>query len=247
MTLHLSGNYGESTWNLLAHRSWIWIDVAFLATLIFFHTLAQFSDDTQASDDDRHTASTRLGSASTAGITVVGILAPLTVLAIQLSAGSPRLKLPDSAIIDFLAANIWLATSLTLGLWVLYLTAFKATSGNVLNKRSVTCPFGYQLFFLAVGVERFLWGILNASINGRGGEVDIAAPGWNVRSAALDGGYRVMNGTSMATAHVAGVLALLAQANPNASAADLIARLKSGAFPLIQPVGDVGAGLLQAP
>lgn len=87
----------------------------------------------------------------------------------------------------------------------------------------------------------------NAGTNGQGGEINIAAPGWQVYSAAPGGGYKHESGTSMATPHVAGVLALLAQANPNASAADLMAGLKSGAFPLTQPLRDVGAGLLQAP
>jgi subtilisin family serine protease len=87
----------------------------------------------------------------------------------------------------------------------------------------------------------------NGGINGQGGEVNIAAPGWQVRSAAPGGRDRPESGTSMATPHVAGVLALLAQANPNASAADLMASLLSGAFPLTQPARDVGAGLLQAP
>ncbi|MGW1373720.1 S8 family peptidase [Streptomyces sp. NPDC002446] len=84
-------------------------------------------------------------------------------------------------------------------------------------------------------------------INGQGGEVNIAAPGKSVHSAAPGGGYAIKSGTSMATPHVAGVLALLAQANPTASAADLKASLLSGAFPLTQPARDVGAGLLQAP
>ncbi|MFF3691686.1 S8 family serine peptidase [Streptomyces sp. NPDC002187] len=87
----------------------------------------------------------------------------------------------------------------------------------------------------------------NGGINGQGGEVNIAAPGRDVRSAAPGGGYQNLSGTSMATPHVAGVLALLAQANPNASAADLKASLLSGAFPLTQPLRDVGSGLLQAP
>ncbi|GAA2841094.1 S8 family serine peptidase [Kitasatospora sp. CM 4170] len=87
----------------------------------------------------------------------------------------------------------------------------------------------------------------NGGINDQGGEVNIAAPGRDVHSAAPDGGYQTMNGTSMATPHVAGVLALLAEAHPDASAADLVAGLKAGAFPLTQPTRDIGAGLLRAP
>jgi subtilisin family serine protease len=87
----------------------------------------------------------------------------------------------------------------------------------------------------------------NGGINGQGGEVNIAAPGWQVLSAAPGGGSQHMSGTSMATPHAAGVLALLAQANPEASAMDLWKALQAGAYPLMQPVRDVGAGLLQAP
>ncbi|MGW3118443.1 S8 family peptidase [Streptomyces sp. NPDC001107] len=87
----------------------------------------------------------------------------------------------------------------------------------------------------------------NAAINGQGGEVDIAAPGWQVISAKPGGGQQEMSGTSMATPHVAGVLALLAQANPNASAKELWDALRAGAYPLMQSSKDVGAGLLQAP
>ncbi|MFJ7073124.1 S8 family peptidase [Streptomyces sp. NPDC098781] len=87
----------------------------------------------------------------------------------------------------------------------------------------------------------------NGGINGQGGEVNIAAPGRDVHSAAPGGGYQILSGTSMATPHVAGVLALLVEASPHASAADLMSTMKSGAFPLTQPLRDVGAGLLQAP
>ncbi|MGP3998744.1 S8 family serine peptidase [Streptomyces sp. 8N706] len=85
------------------------------------------------------------------------------------------------------------------------------------------------------------------AINGAGGEVNIAAPGVEVFSAAPDGVYTSMDGTSMATPHAAGVLALLAEAHPDASAADLSARMLSMAHPLPQPAADVGSGLLQAP
>ncbi|BBC35646.1 Protease [Streptomyces graminofaciens] len=87
----------------------------------------------------------------------------------------------------------------------------------------------------------------NGGINDQGGEINIAAPGRDVHSAAPGNGYRVLSGTSMATPHVAGVIALLAQANPSATAAQLMATLKASAFPMTQPVRDVGAGILQAP
>lgn len=81
-----------------------------------------------------------------------------------------------------------------------------------------------------------------------GAEINIAAPGVDVRSAwPMPKAYHTISGTSMATPHVAGVIALLAQENPNASASDLQQRLISGAFPLAQPPEDVGAGLVQAP
>ncbi|MGW3169723.1 S8 family peptidase [Streptomyces sp. NPDC001153] len=132
-------------------------------------------------------------------------------------------------------------------------TVIVAAAGNDSNRppsiqpvsRPANCPSILAVASLDKALTTSFFS--NGGINGQGGEINIAAPGRDVRSAAPGGGYQVLSGTSMATPHAAGVLALLVQANPNATAAALVAGLQSGAFPLMQPVRDVGAGLLQAP
>jgi subtilisin family serine protease len=56
---------------------------------------------------------------------------------------------------------------------------------------------------------------------------DVAAPGTNVRSSynQNDNSYTTMSGTSMATPHVAGVVALIISANPNATIPEVQSRL----------------------
>jgi subtilisin len=85
-------------------------------------------------------------------------------------------------------------------------------------------------------------------INTDGGEIDLAAPGVAVRSSwTRPDLYRTDSGTSMATPYVAGIAALLAEANPSIRGRDLQALLTRGAQPLALPARDVGAGLIQAP
>lgn len=66
---------------------------------------------------------------------------------------------------------------------------------------------------------------------------DLVAPGVNIISARPGGGYQSMDGTSMATPHIAGLAALLMQAKPDKSAAEIetaifqSCKLKPGMLP----------------
>ena len=72
--------------------------------------------------------------------------------------------------------------------------------------------------------------------------VDIAAPGVNILSTTLGGGYGLLSGTSMASPHVAGVVALLASSLPGASVAQLKSAVLLGADPLPNLTGVVLSG-----
>ncbi len=70
-----------------------------------------------------------------------------------------------------------------------------------------------------------------ASFSNRGNCVDIFAPGVDIRSAWRGGGVRVISGTSMASPHVAGVLALCIERNPGADPDALKACVTDAATP----------------
>ncbi|MBC7251406.1 MAG: S8 family serine peptidase [Anaerolineae bacterium] len=77
---------------------------------------------------------------------------------------------------------------------------------------------------------------------------EVVAPGVNVRSSVPGGGYAVKSGTSMAAPHVTGIVALMLQANPALSIAQIEQALTSTATPLgsPQPNNEYGWGLVDA-
>jgi subtilisin family serine protease len=85
-------------------------------------------------------------------------------------------------------------------------------------------------------------------VTGVGGRVNIAGPGVSVFSSVpvAKGRHAFFNGTSMATPHVAGIAALLAQST-RLSGAALWNKLVQTCRPLNLSSMDVGAGLVQAP
>jgi subtilisin len=76
---------------------------------------------------------------------------------------------------------------------------------------------------------------------------DVAAPGVNVVSAKPGGGFQTMAGTSMATPHVAGLAALLAEADPSATVTRLERAILASCTPVGGPVERVRKGIVNGP
>lgn len=87
----------------------------------------------------------------------------------------------------------------------------------------------------------------NRAIN-KNGLVDIAAPGVDIYSSwPMPMGNRTLSGTSMATPHVAGIIALLCEKFPNATPEKISEKLIRMASSLPLPAEDAGVGLAIAP
>lgn len=71
---------------------------------------------------------------------------------------------------------------------------------------------------------------------------NLCAPGVNIRTASSDGGFSLASGSSMSAPHISGVVALLREKNPNATAATIKAALLHNALDLGSEGPDNGYG-----
>lgn len=84
-----------------------------------------------------------------------------------------------------------------------------------------------------------------AAFSNRGPQLDVSAPGVMIRSTYLANSYRELNGTSMATPHVAGVCAIVLSQHPEMLPLALQRHLEATAMPLGSP-DQYGRGLVHA-
>ncbi|RYI28812.1 hypothetical protein EVU96_12830 [Bacillus infantis] len=96
-----------------------------------------------------------------------------------------------------------------------------ASAGN--DKGPVNYPAKYEssIAVSAIDQNKNL-----ASYSSRGPEVDVTAPGTGIASTYLNNKYAIMNGTSQAAPHTAGILALIKQKNPSMTQSKLKEELK---------------------
>jgi subtilisin family serine protease len=133
-------------------------------------------------------------------------------------------------------------------------TLIVAAAGNESERPALIRPVGHPancpsiISVAALDSQLRIAPFSCGGINPQGGQVDLAGPGVRVRSSwPRPTLYRTISGTSMATPHVAGIAALLAEANPGVPAGVLGWYLLQSARRLDLPGRDVGVGLVQAP
>ena len=127
---------------------------------------------------------------------------------------------------------------------------FIAAAGNSASNNDVTANYpsnynttataGYDSVIAVASLTST--GALSSFSSYGATQVDLAAPGSSIYSTLPGNSYGTFSGTSMATPHVAGAVALFASANPNATAAEIRAALLSSTDSTASLVGKTVTG-----
>lgn len=104
-----------------------------------------------------------------------------------------------------------------------------AAAGNSNTDTSTFVPWGcpYAITVAAIDEQNN-----RASFSNYGAKVDVAAPGVGIYSSTLGNGYKSMNGTSMATPHIVGLISLMKAINNNLTTAQIKQLFKQYILPV---------------
>ena len=117
-----------------------------------------------------------------------------------------------------------------------------AASGNASEGASIF-PAGYRQVISVAATEQHKQKFYQSNF---GASIDIGAPGNVIVSTQINNRYRPLSGTSMATAHVSGVAALIISKRPSLTHQEVRQILLSTADPITESPELVGAGNLNA-
>lgn len=109
-----------------------------------------------------------------------------------------------------------------------------ASSGNDGKRSSIDYPARYPQTIAVGATDRFK---RVATFSNRGPYVDVYAPGDKIISSWIKGRHHEMSGTSMATSHVSGAIALLLAQKPDLSPSEIKALLRKTSSPIRSPKG----------
>jgi hypothetical protein len=156
------------------HVLW-WIDLLLAVAFCIFvgagwHDWATKHPETETDPsklaESRQRVADGLRAAASAGLTVVAILLPTTVIGVQLSvATSDKLLVGHTAAANLFLASCWLLASIISGLYVVFVAATRGISQNLHHRVDVGVAYALELSALVIACFRLVLAI--ASVAGR--------------------------------------------------------------------------------
>lgn len=142
------------TWNYAFFTELVVIDVLAVGVLAAIHAAANWNlKPLSNTPTDRAQSFGLVQTLASSSVTVVGILLPLSLAAIATFAARHA---GTRVLANVFIGDCWLALSLAMGLFALWLAGFRGHTENVQNIRAIRLLNGWQLLILFAGIFRLL-------------------------------------------------------------------------------------------